>query len=193
MLNRVDYSALACNGAVAANPLAYPALARWCNFDERIFPPTAVTDVEFDASSGKMRVHQRNKYVLFYASDPGELSEAVGPFDPFILDRASSFGDARRLAGAGAQATEQWAVLPAFALAYLDENARNKTTDDLLFTALDLATLPLPVTKLVGVARVLAYADKASSVLGIVATHQAGDADADPKLAARVCLKNRSC
>ena len=163
ILNRVNWTNLLCKSQIS--------LYYWCDWDASIFPATQITSVSTTAT-GDMDIYQRNKYVLFYASAPEDMQTTLRPFEPFVLDRESSFADAKKLIG---NAGSGYTVMPGFVMKFLEENATNRTVEDVVFTAIDVATIAFPITKVGTIARVLAYADKASSVLGIAATYAAGD------------------
>jgi hypothetical protein len=170
ILNRVNWGNLLCKSSIS--------LHYWCDWDKSIFPATEITSVKIN-DSGNMEVYQRNKYVLLYSTSPEDLKVTLRPFEPFILDKESSFADAKKLLQ---NPGGEYKVMPGFVMKFLEENATNQTVEDVVFTAIDVATIAFPITKVATIARVLAYADKASSVLGIAATYAQGDSTITPEV-----------
>jgi len=130
-------------------------------------PEVDITDVEYNEINNTLSVYQQNKLVFFVnGANPQGTYTDLKPFDPFILDKSSNYKDAQKLFS-----DEDLSIVPAIVLSYLEENASNQTTADIVFTTIDVATLAIPITKVTKIGKVIQYADKASSVLSIAATY----------------------
>lgn len=126
------------------------------------------TDVQVNETTGQLDIHQNLKlFVIKAGSDLLPPRYGCQPFTPLILDKYSTYGLAKTLS------VEGFTIVPAFIFYFLERQARTQTTEDLVFTSIDIATLPIPITKVHKVLRIgkaLFRFDKASSAASIAGT-----------------------
>lgn len=134
-------------------------------------PSIPITDVSV-LDSCELEIFQNQKYAFFLhdTDNPNLKRIPLKPFAPVIVDKSSYFGITKDFIEAG---DDNFRVYPACVFYYFNKNANFETSKDVIITTLDVVTIATPVGVIGGLhkaGKVLAYADKASSILSIAGT-----------------------
>lgn len=105
-----------------------------------------------------------------------------GDFGPFDLSLMMNLSKETLLSGfslKNSKGKPQSVPLPAIILYYASEVGNEQTKSDIIQSAIDIATLPIPAANLTKLGKVFYYADKISSVSSLLAT---GNRENNPEL-----------
>lgn len=126
-----------------------------------------ITDVSIDEEKNAINVSNKAK-ILFFVNENFDVVdyESFGPFDPVIVDKSSQFGSIEE-----ALPASNFSVYPGIIFYYLEKNAASRTSEDVIITSIDMATLAIPATKVGMLGKLLVYADKGSSLASLGGTY----------------------
>ncbi|WP_440121037.1 hypothetical protein [Tenacibaculum sp. Ill] len=118
---------------------------------------------------GFNKIHLKQK--LKWGFIPNTLHEDdFGPFDLSLMLNISKESLLNGFSLKDKEGRPQSVPLPAIMLYYASEVGNEQTKSDIIQSVIDVATLPIPATKLSQLGKVFYYADKISSVSSLMAT-----------------------